>query len=125
MEDVTETAKKVRDSAGQVARAGAAETAKLAKRVYGTEAFKNVAAWAGVGAVVAVPVPFVGPIAGAIVGGAVGLMFGDRLRTKVFGPRIPPSDIHAELLKFEALRDKGVISEEEFGSCKQKLLDKL
>ena len=38
---------------------------------FGDQDLKKIAIGAGVGALIAIPVPFVGPIAGAIVGGAI------------------------------------------------------
>lgn len=36
-----------------------------------------------------------------------------------------PQDLHAELLKLGELREKGILSEEEFQACKTKLLEAL
>ena len=38
-----------------------------------TDTGKRVAKWAALGAVAAIPIPFVGPITGAVVGACVGL----------------------------------------------------
>ena len=39
---------------------------------------KRTAIAAAIGAVVAIPLPFIGPIAGAILGGGIGLFTGDQ-----------------------------------------------
>lgn len=125
MEDVKRTVGEAGASAVEGPKTAAAEAIKAAKRVARSRAFKNAAAGAGAGAVFAVPIPFVGPIAGAICGAGVGLFFGDQLRVRIFAQDLTPKDLHAELLKLAELREKGILSEEEFVACKRKLLDAL
>ena len=82
-----------------------------------TRGFRNAIKGAGVGAVSGIPLPVVGPISGAIIGAAAGVFLGERL-----GERREPVDLHQELLKLADLRDKGLLTEEEFEAQKRKLL---
>lgn len=125
----------------------ASETVALGKQVVRSQTFKDAAKGAGVGAVAAVPIPFVGPVLGAVVGAGAGIFLGLTRPTPVpplilppeyFSPQPPqqqptwvevpaqiPKDLYAELLKLDELRQKGLLTNEEFEVQKQKLLLKV
>ena len=110
---------------------GAAEEAmELGKRAKNSEMGKDILTGAGIGALVAVPVPVVGPIAGALVGGALGmatnLKKGDSKKPAATESKPSPAtyevDIHKRLTELDDLRQKGLLSQEEFDAQKKKLL---
>ncbi len=111
-----QTAKAV--EAGKKVGAGLlGEMKEIGRELGQTRGFRNAVKGAGVGAVAGIPLPVVGPISGAIIGAAAGVFLGERL-----GDRREPVDLHSELLKLADLRDKGLLSEEEFEVQKRKLL---
>ncbi|MDI9334389.1 MAG: SHOCT domain-containing protein [Cytophagales bacterium] len=67
-------------------------------------------------------------MAGAIVGAGVGIY--KNLKKKDQPPRTMleqdkhPVDIHAELLKLDDLKQKGILTESEFSAQKKRILDK-
>lgn len=124
---------------GLARKAGAAisqETLSLGKELVRSKTFKDAAKGAGVGAVVAVPVPLIGPAVGAVLGAAAGVVLGrgsqpqpavlqnDQRTTVVEVVAEAHKDLYEELTKLDELRQKGILTEEEFSSEKQKLLDK-
>ena len=102
------------------------EAAKLGKEAMESTMVRDAAAGAAVGAAIALPVPVIGPLAGAAIGAGLGVYKNiitkepNKNQTK----ELPPNsiDVHAELLKFDDLRQKSIISEEEFEAHKKKLL---
>jgi hypothetical protein len=102
------------------------EAAKLGKEAMESTMVKDAAAGAAVGAAIAIPVPVIGPLAGAAIGAGFGVYKNiitkepNKNQTKEL---LPTSiDVHAELVKFDDLRQKGIISKEEFETHKKKLL---
>ncbi len=82
---------------------------------------------------VLIPIPVVGTFTGALVGGAlgskVGKKYGGALLNK-FNSKAPietlaadKKDVTTELERLAALREKGVLSEEEFKAAKASLLN--
>lgn len=102
------------------------ETAKLGKEAMRSDMVKDAAAGAAVGAVIAVPVPVIGPIAGATIGAGLGvyknLIKKDSGSHQMRDLPVASKDVHAELIKFDELRQKGIITETEFESQKKKIL---
>lgn len=89
---------------------------------------KDAAAGAAVGAVVAIPVPIIGPIAGSVIGAGVGVY--KNVTGK--GSNETPTekieikkdiDVYAEILKLGDLKEKELITEEEFNEQKKSLLE--
>lgn len=116
-------AKWARDTAKTVSE----EAGRLGKEALRSDLAKDAASHAAVGAAIAVPIPIIGPLAGAAIGAGVGLY---RNLTKLTGSTTsatqlpaPSVDVHAELLKLQDLREKSVITEDEFSSQKRKLLN--
>ena len=101
------------------------EASKLGKAAVRSDLAKDAASGAAVGAAIAIPVPVIGPAAGAVIGAGLGIY---KNITKGGSTSTPtstqalPADIHAELLKLDDLRQKGVLSEEEFEIQKKKIL---
>ncbi len=99
------------------------EASKLGKAAVRSDLAKDAASGAAVGAVVAVPIPVIGPAFGAVVGAGLGIYKnvtkGGSASTSA---QALPADIHSELLKLDDLRQKGVLSEEEFEIQKKKIL---
>lgn len=121
-------------------KAVADETVALGKEVAQSKTFKDAAKGAGVGAVAAIPIPIIGPAVGAVIGAGAGIYLGSRSQPQVQQPVLPasapqavlidveaapPNDLYAELLKLDELRQKGLLTDEEFEVQKQKLLQKV
>lgn len=102
------------------------EAGRLGKEAMRSDMAKDAASGAVVGAAVAVPVPIIGPLAGAAIGAGLGVY--KNLTKKPSGAPAPsntafPADIHAELLKLDDLRQKGVLTAAEFEAQKFSLLN--
>lgn len=96
------------------------EAANLAKSVARAPLTKDVATYAAVGAAIALPLPIVGPAIGAAVGAGLGLWRNaTRHETLVPEPRV---DVVAELERLHGLKEKGILTEEEFAAQKRKIL---
>ncbi len=87
----------------------------------------GVIAGAQLGTVV-LPIPVVGTFTGALVGGIVGSKVGKKVGSAILGdrkpaePAQPEEDLTAALTRLAALREQGVLSDEEFAAAKAKLL---
>lgn len=107
------------------------EAVALGKRVVDSELGKDAATGAAIGAVVAVPIPVIGPIFGAVVGAGAGMALGRKLGTpnKPVEPDRKPAitqpdvDIHKRLIDLDDLRQKGILSQDEFDAEKKKVLN--
>nr|WP_315227153.1 SHOCT domain-containing protein [uncultured Limnohabitans sp.] len=100
------------------------EAARLGKAALRSDLAKDSATGAAIGAAIAIPVPLIGPAAGAAIGATVGAyrnLTGSKGLSKMDIAK--PSDLHADLLKLQDLREKGILSEEEFQREKIRLLD--
>lgn len=114
------------------ATSAADEAVRLGKEVARSDLVKDAATGAAVGAVVAVPVPIIGPAAGAVVGAGIGVFKNLTKPTtgeagKALAPpvvNLPPKEIYDELIKLDELRQKGILTDDEFLAQKSKLLDK-
>lgn len=99
------------------------EASKLGKAAVRSDLAKDAASGAAVGAVVAVPIPVIGPAFGAVVGAGLGIYKNvTKGGSASASAQALPADIHSELLKLDDLRQKGVLSEEEFEIQKKKIL---
>ena len=106
------------------------ETVAMGKRAAKSEMGKDAATGAAIGAAVAVPIPIIGPIFGAVVGAgagiAIGLMSGESKKTdspsRQAALGVPDIDIHKRLIDLDDLRQKGILSQEEFEIEKSKVL---
>ncbi len=118
-----------------VMQSAAVEVGVLAKGVVRSDIVRNVTSAAAVGAVIALPLPIVGPMAGAVVGGALGAyksLTSPASRRSEPAPPVPnipnaaaqDSDLYEKLIKFDDLRKKGILSDAEFEEQKKKLLGK-
>lgn len=99
------------------------EAARLGKEAARSDLAKDAATGAAVGAAIAIPVPVIGPIAGAAIGATIGAyrnLTGKSTSTGSTPPK--PQDSHAELLKLQDLREKGIVTEEEFQREKNRVL---
>lgn len=118
-----------------VIQSAADEVSILAKGVVRSEIVRDVTSAAAVGAVIALPLPIVGPMAGAFVGGALGAY--KSLTSPTSRKSEPASsepsvakttaqdpDLYEKLIKFDDLRKKGILSDAEFEEQKKKLLGK-
>ncbi|GAB6194643.1 SHOCT domain-containing protein [Desulfocastanea catecholica] len=115
-----EWAKKTANSIGD-------EASRLGKEAMRSDLAKDAASGAAIGAVIAVPIPVFGPMAGAAIGAGLGVY---KNFTKPNQPALNKightpikKDVYAELLKFDELRQKNIISEAEFEVQKKKILD--
>jgi len=121
-----EDAKIAAEWAKKTVNAAGNEALKLGKHAMESDMVKDAAAGAAVGAVVAIPVPVIGPLAGAAVGAGVGV-YKNLTKKESTGPRTNeqsrvPKDVYAELLKLDELKQKGIVTDAEFESQKEKLL---
>lgn len=118
-----EDAKIARNNVASAVAAGAEEAGRLAKSVARTPLTKDVASYAAIGAAIAIPIPVVGPAIGAAVGAGFGL-FRNMKRTSPDAPESPERliDPIVELERLGALKEKGLLTEEEFAAQKRKLL---
>lgn len=119
-------AKIARDHAAQALSVATNEAGKLATSVARAPLTKDVATYAAAGAVIAIPLPFIGSAIGAAAGAALGLW---RNMTRHETLAVPAPDASpaskdpiAELERLHGLKEKGIITEDEFLSEKRKLL---
>lgn len=103
------------------------EAARFCKEAAKSELAKDAGAGAAVGAVMAVPVPLVGPIIGATAGATLGIYKNstrsEQPSTALSSNQNKQIDVYSEMLKIEDLRKKGIISDDEFSSMKENLLN--
>ena len=115
----TEWAKKNTSAAGN-------EAIRIGKEAMQSDMVKDAAAGAAVGAAIAIPVPVIGPLAGAAIGAGLGVY--KNIIKKDSGTHqakeipVASKNVHAELLKFDELRQKSIITDAEFENQKSKLL---
>lgn len=102
------------------------EAVRLGKDAVQSDLAKDAASGAAVGAVVAVPVPIVGPVIGATVGAGLGV-YKNLTKPGQLPQTVPPQkeqvDIYGQMLKLEDLRQKGILTDEEFADMKKRLLN--
>ena len=113
--------RRAKDVAGDMAD----EAARLGKAVMRSDMTRDVATGAAIGAAVAIPVPIVGPAAGAVVGAGIGLYknltkSGDRHASA--GGSTLVHDPIADLARLDDLRQRGILTDDEFQAQKRKLL---
>ena len=107
----------------QAASTVASEAVDLGKRASKSEMAKDAATGAAVGAAIAVPIPFIGPIVGAAIGAGFGIAKNFKSdASKSSGASAPSVDIHKALTDLEDLRQKGIITGEEFEVQKKQIL---
>jgi hypothetical protein len=99
------------------------EAARLGKETVRSDLVKDAATGAAVGAAIAIPVPVIGPVAGAAIGATVGA-YRNLTGKSTFSSSTSakPQDTHAELLKLQDLREKNILTEEEFQREKNRVL---
>lgn len=115
----------------KTALTAAGEAKELGKRAAKSEMGKDAATGAAIGAAVAVPIPFVGPIIGGILGAGAGVALGLKHGTqkKYAEPDKKTAslhfdiDVHKKLIDLDDLRQKGILSQEEFNVEKKKILN--
>jgi hypothetical protein len=99
------------------------EAARLGKEAARSDLAKDAATGAAVGAAIAIPIPLIGPIAGAAIGATIGAYRNLTGKSTSSGSTsAKPQDSHAELLKLQDLREKGIVTEEEFQREKNRVL---
>lgn len=99
------------------------EAARIGKEVARSDLGKDVTTGAVVGAAIAIPIPVIGPVAGAAIGATFGAY--RNLTGKSISSGSTPEkseDPHAELLKMQDLREKGILTEDEFQREKTRIL---
>ncbi len=115
-----------RDRMAAAISAGTDEAGKLAKTVADSSLAKDVAAFGAVGAAIAIPVPVIGPVVGAVVGAGLGVWRNLSRKETASAPvsAAPEAkvDVVSELDRFFALKEKGIINQEEFDAMKLRLL---
>ena len=117
----------------KAAESAADEATAIRKRVTSTPTGKSAATGALAGAALAVPIPLIGPVAGALVGGGIGALLSLRgspnSQPASTHEATPQETVHVDLYKrlteLDDLRQKGLLSEEEFTEQKAKLLKRI
>ena len=121
-----EDAKIAAEWAKKNASAAGNEAVRIGKEAMHSDMVKDAAAGAAVGAAIAIPVPVIGPFAGAAIGAGLGvyknILKKESNSHQAKEPDVVPKDVHAELLKFDELRQKSIITDAEFENQKSKLL---
>ncbi|GAB4214658.1 MAG: hypothetical protein OHK0012_13180 [Synechococcales cyanobacterium] len=98
---------------------------QLGKDAVQSDLAKDAVSGAAIGAIVAVPVPIVGPVVGATVGAGLGVyknLTKPGQPPQIILPQKEKVDIYGEMLKVEDLRQKGILTDEEFADMKKRLL---
>lgn len=113
----------------QAATEAAEEAVDLGRRAARSEVVKDAAKGAAVGAAVAIPVPLIGPAVGAVVGAGAGVFInltGSKSSLPEQGTTAsqPSADFHQQMIDLDDLRQKGLLSQEEFDTEKKKLIRK-
>jgi phage tail tape-measure protein len=117
----SEDARIAAERAGKLATDCGKEAARISKEAIKTDLGKNTAAGAAVGAAVGTAVPLVGTAVGGIIGAGVGAYKG--LTTpKAQTPVQPASSLNEELMNLDELRQRGILTDEEFQERKHALL---
>lgn len=109
------------------------EATDLGKRVAQSEMGKDAATGAAIGAAVAVPIPIIGPVIGEVLGAGAGvamnIKLSDSRKAKSSedskSSKAPEIDIHKKLIDLDDLRQKGILTQEEFETQKQKFLKRI
>lgn len=119
-------AKIAREYAAEAVSVTTSEAGKLAKSVIRAPLTKDVATYAAVGAAISLPLPVVGPAIGAAVGAGLGLWRNMTRHETLASPSheaaSAPKDPITELERLHSLKERGIITEEEFLFQKRKLL---
>lgn len=106
--------------------AATGEAGKLAKSVARAPLTKDVATYAAVGAAISLPLPVVGPAIGAAVGAGLGLWRNMTRHEALAAPSpeaSPPlKDPITELERLHSLKERSIITKDEFLIQKQKIL---
>jgi hypothetical protein len=101
------------------------EAARLGKTVMRSDMTRDVAAGAAIGAAVAIPVPIVGPGIGAVAGAGIGLYKNLKRPAAAAAPEVAASgapDLAGALSQLDDLRQRGILTDDEFQAEKRKLL---
>lgn len=116
-EAVTEAAYEVADQARQISKS------QIAKDVA-----SGAVIGAAIGAVVAGPIPWFDWPPGAMIGAGIGALMGFKRawgsNPQGYREATAPLDFHKEMTGLDDLRQKGILSQEEFDGQKKKLLRK-
>jgi hypothetical protein len=112
-----------KESAVKAATQVGEQVSRFGKIALSSDLAKDVVAFGALGAIIAVPVPFIGPVFGGAVGAGLGV-FKNLSRKPGQAPiqMQASQDVYSEILKFEDLRQKGIISDIEFEAQKKKLM---
>lgn len=109
----------------------ATEATRVGKKAVMTEMGKSMAIPAVLGALIAIPLPLMGPPLGALLGAAFGYyLYSKRQVAAPVGNAggdasaggAAKEDVYAELAKLDVLKRSGTLSEEEFSQAKSELL---
>lgn len=107
------------------------EVSELGKRAAKSEMAKDAATGAGIGAAIAVPIPLVGPAFGALVGAGVGVFVNlnknnvnDVASDSNVQKNHTTEEIAEQLIKLDELRQKNILTDDEFQQKKKEILER-
>lgn len=86
---------------------------------------KDVSSYAAAGAVIALPIPLVGSLLGAAIGGGIGLVRNLKRPTTASVASTEMADALEQLEKLEKLKVDGVLSEQHYDDLKAKIIDRV
>ena len=115
------------ERAKDLGRSIAAQTAPIRRTLDRNDLAKDAATGAAICTLIASPLPVVGSLTGAALGAGIGVY--KNLTTKrssnlAIQHAPEKSDLHAELIKLDDLKTRGLLTENEFLEQKSKLLNK-
>lgn len=86
---------------------------------------KDVGSYAAAGAVIALPIPLVGSMLGAAIGGGIGLVRNLRRPTTATGAPTEMGDALDQLEKLRKLKAGGALSEQDYDDLKAKIIGRV
>jgi hypothetical protein len=103
------------------------EAVRMGTGVVQSDLVQDAGKGALIGAVVAVPLPIIGPAIGASIGASIGV-YKNLTKPEPSQNILPQSpenqtDFYQEMLNLDELKQKGIISEDEFAMLKKRFLD--
>jgi hypothetical protein len=116
----------VQEFAVRTSKAAGESIVETVKELAESKTVQDAVKGAGAGALLGVPAPIIGPLAGGAIGAGVAIYLSLKYRKgvpPVLEKTDSPRDLLEELRKLNELRKDGAVTEEQFASLRQKMLD--